>query len=73
MRKSRYTDQQIALALQQAEVKDLAIRQPSPEQERPDRNCDRAFPFPGARDRARTGDPLVGKEMRVLISLSFFA
>jgi len=27
----------------------------------------------GARDRARTGDPHVGKEMRALISLSFFA
>ena len=27
----------------------------------------------GARDRARTGDPHVGKEMRAPISLSFFA
>jgi hypothetical protein len=56
---------------EQAEVKGLAIRQPSPEQERPDRNCDQAFPFSGARDRARTGDPHVGKEMLALISLSF--
>jgi len=45
---------------EQAEVKGLAIRHPSPEQERPDRGCDRAFVFPGARDRARTGDPHVG-------------
>ena len=28
---------------------------------------------PGARDRARTGDPHVGKEMLALISLRFFA
>ncbi len=58
---------------EQAEVKGLAIRQPSPEQERPDRGCDRAIGIPGARDRARTGDPHVGKEMLWLISLRFFA
>ena len=55
------------------EVKGLAIRPPSPEQERPDRGCDRAFGISGARDRARTGDPHVGKEMLGLISLRFFA
>jgi hypothetical protein len=58
---------------EQAEVKGLAIRQPSPEQERPDRGCDRAFGISGARDRARTGDPHVGKEMLGLIPLRFFA
>jgi hypothetical protein len=56
---------------EQAEVKGLAIRHPSPEQERPDRNCDRAFVFPGARDRARTGDPHVGNVFRPLDSAAF--
>jgi len=42
------------------------------QRKRPRPNRPRAFTLSGARDRARTGDPHVGKEMLGLISLRFF-
>ena len=43
------------------------------QRKRPRPNQPGAFTISGARDRARTGDPHVGKEMLGLISLRFFA
>jgi hypothetical protein len=43
-----------------------------PYRKAPPRNSAKGLSNAGARDRARTGDPHVGKEMLGLISLSFF-